>query len=245
MATHTTICIWISASSCGGQGSRRPAGGPGAGLLRHWQEPGAAVPGWGPVRLPGGGAPGPGPGAAALEGEPVAYLIGEWEFYGLPLDISRDVLIPRPDTEVLAEQAIRLCRDAGGVPGAGPVRRQRLRGSGGGGPRAPGPGGAGRVVGRGPEDLPPERPAQQPHRPGGAHAGGRPGKAGDLPGGFRVHRLQPALYPPGGHRRRWTPPCGTTSPTWPWTAARTAWTSTGASPRSGRTPWLPAGRLLL
>ena len=41
-----------------------------------------------------------------LEGEPVAYLIGEWEFYGLPLDISRDVLIPRPDTEVLAEQAI-------------------------------------------------------------------------------------------------------------------------------------------
>lgn len=41
-----------------------------------------------------------------LAGEPVAYLIGEWEFYGLPLDISREVLIPRPDTEVLAEQAI-------------------------------------------------------------------------------------------------------------------------------------------
>ena len=41
-----------------------------------------------------------------LEGEPVAYLIGEWEFFGLPLDISADVLIPRPDTEVLAEQAI-------------------------------------------------------------------------------------------------------------------------------------------
>ena len=42
-----------------------------------------------------------------LAGEPVAYLIGEWEFYGLPLDISKDVLIPRPDTEVLAEQAIK------------------------------------------------------------------------------------------------------------------------------------------
>lgn len=41
-----------------------------------------------------------------LAGEPVAYLIGEWEFYGLPLDISRAVLIPRPDTEVLAERAI-------------------------------------------------------------------------------------------------------------------------------------------
>ena len=34
-----------------------------------------------------------------LAGEPVAYLIGEWEFYGLPLDISESVLIPRPDTE--------------------------------------------------------------------------------------------------------------------------------------------------
>jgi len=41
-----------------------------------------------------------------LAGEPVAYLIGEWEFYGLPLDISSSVLIPRADTEVLAEQAI-------------------------------------------------------------------------------------------------------------------------------------------
>ena len=46
-----------------------------------------------------------------LAGEPVAYLIGEWEFYGLGLDITPDVLIPRMDTEVLAErgwQPIRL-----------------------------------------------------------------------------------------------------------------------------------------
>ena len=48
-----------------------------------------------------------------LAGEPVAYLIGEWEFYGLPLDISRDVLIPRTDTEVLAEEAIRYCKTLG------------------------------------------------------------------------------------------------------------------------------------
>ena len=48
-----------------------------------------------------------------LEGEPTAYLIGEWEFYGLPLDISRDVLVPRPDTEVLAELAIRFVRTQG------------------------------------------------------------------------------------------------------------------------------------
>ena len=48
-----------------------------------------------------------------LNGEPVAYLIGEWEFYGLPLDISRDVLIPRPDTEVLAAQAIDYVKTLG------------------------------------------------------------------------------------------------------------------------------------
>ena len=48
-----------------------------------------------------------------LAGEPVAYLIGEWECYGLPLDISRDVLIPRPDTEVLAGQAIEYIQTLG------------------------------------------------------------------------------------------------------------------------------------
>ena len=34
-----------------------------------------------------------------VEGEPAAYLIGEWEFYDLQLDINRSVLIPRSDTE--------------------------------------------------------------------------------------------------------------------------------------------------
>ena len=48
-----------------------------------------------------------------LAGEPVAYLIGEWEFYGIPLDISRDVLVPRSDTEVLASLAIDLLQKAG------------------------------------------------------------------------------------------------------------------------------------
>lgn len=51
--------------------------------------------------------------ARRLAGEPVAYLIGEWEFYGLSLDITPDVLIPRMDTEVLAERAILLARAAG------------------------------------------------------------------------------------------------------------------------------------
>ena len=45
-----------------------------------------------------------------LDGEPVAYIIGEWEFYGLPLDISEAVLIPRVDTEVLAGAAIEALR---------------------------------------------------------------------------------------------------------------------------------------
>ena len=48
-----------------------------------------------------------------LNGEPVAYLIGEWEFYGLPLDISEHVLIPRSDTEVLAEKAIEFVQTLG------------------------------------------------------------------------------------------------------------------------------------
>ena len=48
-----------------------------------------------------------------LAGEPVAYIIGEWEFYGIPLDISRDVLVPRSDTEVLASLAIDLLQKAG------------------------------------------------------------------------------------------------------------------------------------
>ena len=48
-----------------------------------------------------------------LEGEPVAYLIGEWEFYGLPLDINEHVLIPRVDTEVLAREAIDFVKEQG------------------------------------------------------------------------------------------------------------------------------------
>ena len=38
-----------------------------------------------------------------LAGEPVAYITGTWEFYGLPMTITPDVLIPRMDTEVLID----------------------------------------------------------------------------------------------------------------------------------------------
>ncbi|MVZ11138.1 HemK family protein methyltransferase, partial [Enterobacteriaceae bacterium 8376wG6] len=39
-------------------------------------------------------------------GEPVAYLVGEREFWSLPLSVSPATLIPRPDTECLVELAL-------------------------------------------------------------------------------------------------------------------------------------------
>ncbi len=41
-----------------------------------------------------------------LNEEPLAYVLGEWEFYGLPLFVSPDVLIPRDDTCAVTELAI-------------------------------------------------------------------------------------------------------------------------------------------
>ncbi len=48
-----------------------------------------------------------------LDGEPMAYLLGEREFFGLPFRVTPDVLIPRPDTELLVELALeRTATDA-------------------------------------------------------------------------------------------------------------------------------------
>lgn len=43
-----------------------------------------------------------------VRGEPLQYIFGEWEFYGLPFKVGRGVLIPRPETELLVEEALKL-----------------------------------------------------------------------------------------------------------------------------------------
>lgn len=131
-----------------------------------------------------------------LAGEPVAYLIGEWEFYGLPLDISERVLIPRPDTEVLAAAVIEGLRGAES-PGcwicapapAASVWRWRKR------PRQPcGAGGdrRGRAA-----RLPPEHSPHRPFRSGGVHAAQRAGKAPKRLGEFDCIVSNPPYIPDG------------------------------------------------
>ena len=41
-----------------------------------------------------------------VSGEPLPYVLGHWEFFGLELEVSPDVLIPRPETELLVEKAL-------------------------------------------------------------------------------------------------------------------------------------------
>lgn len=52
--------------------------------------------------------------ARRVNGEPVAYLTGEREFWSLPLRVHPSTLIPRPDTECLVEQALQLLAPGGG-----------------------------------------------------------------------------------------------------------------------------------
>jgi len=45
-----------------------------------------------------------------LNGEPLAYITGEWEFLSVPIIVSRETLIPRPATETLAERVIEIAK---------------------------------------------------------------------------------------------------------------------------------------
>ena len=46
--------------------------------------------------------------ARRQSGEPLQYVLGEWEFYGLPMRVDARALIPRPETELLVETALGL-----------------------------------------------------------------------------------------------------------------------------------------
>ena len=69
-----------------------------------------------------------------LSGEPLQYLLGEWEFYGFPFKVGEGVLIPRQDTETLVELAMEhlgrdsLCADLCAGSGCIGIALSRLTG---------------------------------------------------------------------------------------------------------------------
>lgn len=64
--------------------------------------------------------------AERAKGKPLQYLLGKWEFYGLPFKVGEGVLIPRPETELLVDLAaetlgkndllLDLCSGSGCIP---------------------------------------------------------------------------------------------------------------------------------
>ena len=50
-----------------------------------------------------------------LTGEPLQYILGEWEFYGLTFSVGRGVLIPRQDTELLVDLVMKLYKNSDSI----------------------------------------------------------------------------------------------------------------------------------
>ncbi len=50
-----------------------------------------------------------------IKGEPLQYIIGEWDFYGLRFKLGEGVLIPRQDTEMIIETAVKLYKNSEGI----------------------------------------------------------------------------------------------------------------------------------
>ena len=172
--SHVTVCIWISGRSCTVPGSRLRRSRRGelvccAAAARRKRGVRAGRAAVCPRRTWGGAGPQRWCDRH-LAGEPVAYLIGEWEFYGLPLDVCEAGADPAQRTRrCWPGEAIRLAADAAGrrrvldlCAGSGCVglavaaQCSRLPGCVLG-ERAPRPAHA---------DLPAEYPAQRPYRTG-------------------------------------------------------------------------------
>ena len=54
--------------------------------------------------------------ARVVSGEPLAYILGEWDFYGMTLQVNKDVLIPRDDTCAVTDLAIKKALFLGSSP---------------------------------------------------------------------------------------------------------------------------------
>ena len=73
--------------------------------------PRGGLPGWLDKSLSDGTAAAIGAAARQrADGRPLQYILGEWEFLNLSLEVGEGVLIPRPDTELLCETAARWLR---------------------------------------------------------------------------------------------------------------------------------------
>jgi release factor glutamine methyltransferase len=62
--------------------------------------------------------------AERAQGVPLAYLLGEREFHGLQLRVTPDVLVPRPDTEVLVDWALELLAAGAGTTAGTPAEHR-------------------------------------------------------------------------------------------------------------------------